>query len=565
VSLEQVVFGPGVPWIEPEQPEVKEEKPLGRNDIQRVVDTISRASSLAVVPVPRKPWLPELATVYDLAALPTRRIDTELVYGVADDPEAQAQPVAAFIPDRDGSMIVYGTGGSGKSAFLRSIAIASGLTARGGPCQVYGLDFGARGLSSLEVLPHVGSIINGDDEERVARLVRKLRQIVDDRARDYAAVNAGTITEYRILANRPDEARIILLVDGVGAFRQSYETAQRMRWFDMVQSIAADGRPVGVHLVVSADRPGAVLSGLSSFLQRRLVLRLANENDESMLAVPRDMLGADTPPGRGVIDGQQVQVAVLGRDPSAPGQARALERLAESMRRAGVTDAERIHNLPERVSLSSLPALVDGWPTLGISDETLAPIGFPNEGVLVVVGPPKSGRTTVLAALVASVRRSAPERRFIYLGTRRSPLRHSLDWDLVAETPESVAEVVPELLRELSDEGETGARALVVIEGLPEFLNTVADAPLLDVIKVCRSHEHLLLCDGDTNAMAGSWPLQQAVKSARSGIALQPDQSDGDMIFRTPFPRFSRAEFPPGRGILVHGGSIVRVQVGLPE
>jgi S-DNA-T family DNA segregation ATPase FtsK/SpoIIIE len=40
---------------------------------------------------------------------------------------------------------------------------------------------------------------------------------------------------------------------------------------------------------------------------------------------------------------------------------------------------------------------------------------------------------------------------------------------------------------------------------------------------------------------------------------------DGDTIFRTSFPRVSRAEFPPGRGILVHGGRLDRVQVAVPE
>ena len=48
-------------------------------------------------------------------------------------------------------MAVYGTSGSGKSVFLRTIAVAAGYTVRGGPCQVYGLDFGNRGLVDARV------------------------------------------------------------------------------------------------------------------------------------------------------------------------------------------------------------------------------------------------------------------------------------------------------------------------------------------------------------------------------------------------------------------------------
>jgi S-DNA-T family DNA segregation ATPase FtsK/SpoIIIE len=54
------------------------------------------------------------------------------------------------------------------------------------------------------------------------------------------------------------------------------------------------------------------------------------------------------------------------------------------------------------------------------------------------------------------------------------------------------------------------------------------------------------------------------VKSARRGFALQPDPQEGESIFRTGFPRAKRSEFPPGRGWLVQGGKVRRVQLGLP-
>jgi S-DNA-T family DNA segregation ATPase FtsK/SpoIIIE len=54
--------------------------------------------------------------------LPTGRRDDELVYAVADDPDHQAQPTIAFRPDEDGNLAVYGTGNSGKSTLLRTIA-----------------------------------------------------------------------------------------------------------------------------------------------------------------------------------------------------------------------------------------------------------------------------------------------------------------------------------------------------------------------------------------------------------------------------------------------------------
>ncbi|MCO6976134.1 hypothetical protein LVR08_29060, partial [Pseudomonas aeruginosa] len=143
------------------------------------------------------------------------------------------------------------------------------ITARGGPVQVYAIDAGASGLRMLEDLPHVGAVISGDDEERVQRLLRTLRDLVDERSARYAAVRAGSLDEYRRLAGAPDEPRILLLVDGIGAFRESYEfrPAHAFPVWGAFTAVATDGRQVGVHVVVAGDRAASVPTSLGSTIQ----------------------------------------------------------------------------------------------------------------------------------------------------------------------------------------------------------------------------------------------------------------------------------------------------------
>ena len=57
------------------------------------------------------------------------------------------------------------------------------------------------------------------------------------RADRFAEVRAGTITEYRRLAGKPDEPRILLLVDGITTFRETYEFKGRERHFELFQQI----------------------------------------------------------------------------------------------------------------------------------------------------------------------------------------------------------------------------------------------------------------------------------------------------------------------------------------
>ena len=562
LELHELAFGAGRPWEEPSEVAHGVDADLGPNDIARLVTTISEASRRAQLPAPRKPWLPELAATYDLQFL-RQRSDAELMLGVLDDPERQEQRTVSFRPDADGNLAVYGTGGSGKSTLLRTLAIAAAITPRSGPCHVYGLDFGAAGLRMLESLPHVGSIISADDGERVIRLIRYLRELVEERAIRYAAARAGSITEYRRIAGRDDEPRVLVLLDGLAAFRAEHEFAGRANHFSSLMQVAADGRPVGVHLVVTADRPATLPSALASSIPRRVVLRLADENDYLMLDTGTDVLGATSPPGRGVLGGKDLQVAVLGGSTNVAQQANAIDRLAATLRGRGAPSAPQIRRLPELVRFSDLAGTdaTTGRLVIGMADDTLGPVAVEPAGTVLITGPPGSGRTGTLVALCTGMARLRPQAPRYYLGHRRSPLPRELAWTAVADDADRVGELAGTLTAALAG----AAPALVVIEGLTDFLSGPAELPLQELIKVLRAGDHLLLAESESSTLSSSWPLIQAVRSARRGLALQPDQLEGDSIFRTAFPRIARAEFPPGRGLLVEGGKTRKVQIALPD
>ncbi|MCP4380553.1 MAG: FHA domain-containing protein, partial [Hyphomicrobiales bacterium] len=559
IKVEGFVLGSGAEWESPSGP-MTSTPPSGPNDLKRLVGNVRGAHGALGLTDPRRPWLDALAPVYDLARTPQSRTDAELVFGVMDVPDHQRQEPVAFHPDTDGNMAVYGTGGAGKSAVLRTLAVAAGLGTKGGPCHVYGLDFGARGLQMLEVLPHVGSIVPGDDSERLQRLLRTLRDTIDERAARFAKVNAGTIEEYRQAAGKPDEARILLLVDNIGTFRTEYEVGPHARYFDVFQGIAADGRQVGVHVVVTADRANAVTAGLNSVIQRRLVLRMASENDLLFLGVSTDSFDSSAPPGRAFLGGNEVQVAVLGGSSNTSRQAAAIDRLAADLAEMDREPAPAVRRLPEQVTLGQLPPLADGLPSIGIADDTLAPVGFVPEDVMLIVGPPQSGRTTLVASVALSLARAkSPE--LIYLGAGRSPLKSLVPWGRSAASFEGIAELAHTLTAELDSGGPPPA---IFLEDVASFASTDADMPLQDLVKAVRTAGGFLVAEAETSTM-GSWPLQAAIKASRYGIALQPDQLDGDTMYKVPFGRVARADFPAGRGFMVRSGVARRVQCAVPD
>lgn len=530
-----------------------------RTDIKRLVANISAAAELAGLRPPRKAWLPELSAVYDIALLPTRRRDDDLTFAVADDPERQEQPPASFKPDRDGNLVVYGTGGTGKSTLLRSIAIAAGLASRGGPTQVYGIDFGNRGLSMLEDLPHVGSVIPGSDHERIVRVLTWLRQTIDERAIRYAARKAATITDYRSLAGMPEEPRILLLIDGMAAFRTAYDTNDRARYLDMLTGLASDGRQVGVHLVMASDQRNGLPTSLASAVPRRLVMRMASADDYSLLGVPIEMLTETSPPGRAIDRGQEIQVAVLGDKADALSQSEQILRLAAALREVGVKDAPPIRSLPESVRFGDLGSATSGHVMVGMAAETLAGISVPMSGGFIVTGPPGSGRSTAMRTLTEAARSSDPTAAFYYIGSRRSELANAAFWRGRAFTADEASDLATALAERIQA-GEPG-RVVVFVEDAGDLVMSVAELPLQQLFKACNAAGHWFVVEGEVSTLRTMSGYLALVKSSRKGLAIQPDQESGTGLFNTPFPRINRSEFPVGRAFLVGGGRANLVQI----
>lgn len=560
VRVGELRFGASGEW-EPDRPADADhhELDLGPNDQKRIVRTLIRAADEAGLPQPRRPWLDDLAPLVDLADLPNDG-DARIPLALMDVPEKQLQQAAVFSPDRDGSLLVYGTSGSGKSTLLKTIGAAAGMRPELGPVQVYCLDFATGALGALATLPHVGSVVDGGDTERIQRLLRTLDAEMDRRAAAFAAVSAASIQEYRRLADA-QAPRILLLIDNFPEFKKDWEvTAGRSPFYRNFMRILGEGRMLGVHTVLTADRGNAVPSAVASNIPRRVVLRMGDPSQYMLLNVPRDVLDEQSAPGRAVIDGHEAQIAVLGGTTNVVEQTKALGALGERLRAAGVEDLPEIGALPTMVRQAQMPARVDDLPVFGVADESLAPQGFEPIGSFVITGPPASGKTNALKALVAAVERFDPDVQLYHLGTRRSELNDFRPWVRSATKPDDEKELVSELAELVVDDAQT-RRILIVVEDIPHLADGAADRPMRALLQAMNNSDHMLIGEAEISRASGSIGVLGEWKTGRQGIVLKPDTYDGESIFKTPFGRVKRSDFPVGRGIFVQAGRAVTMQM----
>ncbi|WP_084099836.1 FtsK/SpoIIIE domain-containing protein [Demequina sp. NBRC 110051] len=550
-------FGGLVPW---ERPRVATaDAAVGPTDQQRLVSTFVAGSRSARIAPPRRPWLDELPTAIALEDI-VGGSDSRLPFGVVDVPQRQQQQPLAFEPESDQNMIVFGASGAGKTTVLRTLAAAAGHVTEGA-VHVYGLDAGGSALRMLEALPHVGSVVSGDDSERVMRLMRMMRSTVEERAVRYGTANASTLTEYRELEGRPDEPRVVLLLDNFPTFRAEYEGVPgRAEAYAALQAVMQEGRAVGVHVVLTADRAASISNSLQATVQKRVVMRLADQDGYSPLGAPRDILDAESPAGRGIVNRLECQVAVPHGLTNARDLAQALERDAAVVPAATRAAAEPVGSLPSEYSRSEMPSEVDGQPVLGLSDVELAPHPFEPAGALIVAGGPESGRTTALYSLAQAVRRWRSDAVLVALGARRDAVTDWEGWDLAGADAESLGD-----LGALVDAATAAGRPVALfVEAATDFADTPTEKVLTEMLKRARTGDLLVVLESDVVDLAGFGALKSEIKLARRGVVLQPETGDGDAILKTTFPRVSRSEFGPGRGLWAASGRVARVQMPLP-
>lgn len=241
------------------------------------------------------------------------------VVGLVDNPYAARQiPLVVDFPR--GHAVVFGASGWGKTTFVKTLAVSLAATHSPDHVHIYLLDLGGRNLGALSALPHVGAVINADEEgykERVEQLLRELDEIVDDRKTILS--NAGVSDIYKYNAGHRDDPLpgIVLAIDNFIEFKETFggdkDDAETVH--DRFVTLARECKPYGVHLLLTADQPNTLSTQLSNIFTERFTLKLGDPGDY------RTILGTTVPdiadiPGRGYLTIDRVPLSFQAASPT---------------------------------------------------------------------------------------------------------------------------------------------------------------------------------------------------------------------------------------------------------
>jgi S-DNA-T family DNA segregation ATPase FtsK/SpoIIIE len=330
--------------------------------------------------------------------------------------------------------LVVGATGSGKSELLRTVV--AGLAATHPPEQLAFVlaDFkGGAAFADLAPLPQVAGLITNlqSDLSMVGRAMAALQGELARRQRLlHLAGNQPDLRAYA--ARRAADPRLeplpslLVVVDEFGEL-----LAARPEFLDLFIAIGRVGRSLGMHLLLASQRlDEGHLRGLDSHLRFRICLRTFSAAESSaVLGVP-DAYHLPSAPGAALVKVDAsppvpFTAALVSTEPDPPGPPPRpggrsdLEVLVGGLARP----AQPVHQvwlppLPGEVPLDPLLRTAGpGWlqVPVGVVDRPLDQVQEPlvldlsgAAGHLAVVGAPRTGKSTLLATMVAALAAGHP-------------------------------------------------------------------------------------------------------------------------------------------------------------
>jgi len=472
---------------------------------------------------------------------------TRVALGLSDDPEHQRQVFTYWDTSR-GNALFVGIPGSGTTTALATVALTLADTLPPDEMDLVVLDMGAGDLAPLGKLPHaIGYAGSGSGaREQQTRLLRYLKNELDRR-------KANPAGHYR---------RTVFLLDGLGTLRDEYQDIDGMALLDSLYRIYADGPELGIWTAVTTSRAKAIPAAVDEVTTQRWLFHLADRYDYSMSGIKA--IEAPPPvPGRCV--GAETKLQTHIATPHGTVQA-AVDLLCE---RWGHPEPKHsvVATLPSEVDITDCleDAHLTGEPwslPIGLRGSDLA-VGaletYEGEHML-IAGPARSGKSTVLLA-AAQAARAAAARDGVELSVwglcmRRSPLVDSPLLDQVSVGSDEVATVTSQL--RLATE-----QVLLLIDDSEQFddgdksINSLVESgmPNLHIVAAGRSD--------DLRSLYSHWT--KTLRKSRCGVLLQPNVDyDGDLLGAR-LPRRATVPMSVGRGYMCMSGTVELVQTAGPS
>ncbi|MFI8094048.1 FtsK/SpoIIIE domain-containing protein [Streptomyces sp. NPDC086080] len=533
-------------------------------DQDLAIAVVEEAGRLGRLTAPFKPLLPQLPAALDVADLAARQTAappaTAVPFGLTDEPAQQAQPAEFLDLAATDRLMVAGGPQSGRTTFARTLITSLATRFRPDQVHLYVIEHRPAGLTDYARLPHCGGVFTPSEPDRIRRLITWLDQEVQRRSTSQA----------------PDGGQrpyILLVIDGWEYFEDhSNPTYAETSLLTMLRGIIATGAPLGVHIVPLGGQD-MLNYRLPTYYTRRLLLPFPKEETRRAHLTSR-MTSPPVLPGRAIdaATGRHIHIChptPLPTDLTFHSPAPDLNRQPHGF-----------PSLASRISLDELrlpqPLPSPTWIPLGIGGPEHSTIGLDLiEGahLLLISGPPGSGRTTATAAIAHSLRRAGVG--VLAVTSPRSPLPNLLPDDPGVRLLTGVSHKDTDLRDAAAAFGDNPFALLLDDADHITVLPTregFADSPTLldNVAGLSARGRHALVVSADGTPILTGFPnplarLINTIMTTGTRILLTPTNRPAAVAHNIALEPDQYFTTPPGRGYLATSRAPVSLQLATPR
>jgi len=554
-----------------------------KTEIEAVVKHIEEVQHAMQIQKLRSPWLPPLGhrlVRKSTDALPNDRF----IIGLKDEPEKQLQDDYVYQLIEDGNIAVFGSSGYGKSITLLSLLLQFAHKLSPEEIHYYIFDFGNGALLPIRQLPHTGDYFRMDDERKIEKFLKFLKDEMDKRKQLFEEKEISNIKLYNS-NNEKKLPLIFITIDNFDLVKEEFQDLETQ----FIQ-LSRDGQSLGIYMIFTATRVNSIRQSLLNNLKTKIVHYLMDQS-ESYSLLGRLEYEMEPIPGRAIVKKDeaylmQVYLPSEGKDDMEVLENVKREVSALKVKYEGMSRPKSIPMLPKKLVIHEFLTNVSHTINetvipLGLDEETVSPVylNLAKNRHCIIIGQSQKGKTNLLKVILNSQLAKTTKHIGIFDGIDRGLSAYSKRSNITyLESRETISGWMNEMNGIFQQREKEYVHALesndldslafspilLLIDSISRFQQIVDSVIQGQLAMFMKQYSHLgfsvIVAGGANEFSKGFDSFTNELKQIRQGFVLmkKSDQS----FFTLPYVR-KEPEIEPGFGYFVENGTERKIQIPL--
>lgn len=461
-------------------------------ELDAIVENLKALTAKEGIKALPQPWLPPLSDRVFLSDLRPQSYSTmwqettarnlQAILGYVDIPSKQSQENAVHDFQEDGNLVLFSSPTMGKSTFLQTVVMDLARQFTPEKVQFYLFDFGTNGLLPLRKLPHVIDNLMTDSDEKLSKVIDIIKKEVDNRKKLFSRFGVPNIDMYEE-ASGELLPHLFLMID-------SYDGVKETNFTDALEALflnlSRDGVSLGIHLVITASRTGALRPAIMTNIKSKIVLKMSDDN-EARTIIGRTQLIIDDIQGRGLIYIDQPEVFQVALPTRGENSIQVIQALREEIEEMDQTwtgaRPKPIPVMPEELTLvefenkeSVYKGIESGNLPIGLDFTTVEHIGLDLQKMkhILIFGEQKEAISRVIGHVVtmSTLIKNSLHTLFLDISGQYNELEQNVSTYVRSS---NATLLIPNMIRELN-ERKTHSKNVHTLVILPDLLEFIEEA-----------------------------------------------------------------------------------------